>query len=311
MRRQFLKQIALGSVAMTFMPQIVFSNDKTIKMMRKKPMLAYPVSDKPIDYSKSVFMQPKLDGVRCVIQYDNSEVKAYSRTGKPWLNIEHILFNLKPWFALNPNVVLDGELYNHDLRDDFNKIISLVRKSKPTDQDRLDAAELTQFHCYDIIDETMTFEERNKFIVQSVPRNHCVHHVPTLTNVGNHTQAKIFHTNYLNQGYEGSILRTNDAYACKRTHNLRKFKDFHDAEATLTGWVEGKGKRIGTIGKFTAVDSEGNEFGMPVMDKFKILQANFETMKDWVGQEATFTYFERTKANSYRHPLFKALRNYE
>ena len=288
-------------------------------MMRNKPMLAYPVSDKPIDYSNKISMQPKLDGVRCVIQYEQVdhfsrpikyEVKAYSRTGKPWLNIEHILFNLKPWFALNPYAVLDGELYNHDLRDDFNKIISLVRKSKPTDQDRLDAAELTQFHCYDIIDETMTFEERNRFIVQNVPRNHCVHHVPTRA-VATESLAKMIHDQNLADGYEGSILRTNDTYACKRSHNLRKFKDFHDAEATLTGWVEGKGKRIGTIGKFTAVDSEGNEFGMPVMDKFKILQANFETMKDWVGQEATFTYFERTKANSYRHPLFKALRNYE
>jgi ATP-dependent DNA ligase len=123
--------------------------------------------------------------------------------------------------------------------------------------------------------------------------------------------AKQLHKHHLNKGYEGSILRTNDTYACKRSHNLRKFKDFVDAEATLTGWVEGKGKRIGTIGKFTAVDSEGNEFGMPVMDKFKILQANFETMKDWVGETATFTYFERTNAGSYRHPLFKALRNYE
>jgi len=289
--------------------------------MRNKPMLAYPVSAKPINYEDKIFMQPKLDGVRCVIQYDSDpnnlyhpkhlRVQAFSRTGKVWKNIDHILFNLYPWFILNPNAVLDGELYNHDLRDDFNKIISLVRKSKPTDQDRLEAEELTQFHCYDIIDETMTFEERNRFIVQTVPRNHCIYHVPTLTNVGNHTQAKIFHTNYLNQGYEGSILRTNDTYVCKRTHNLRKFKDFHDAEATLTGWVEGKGKRIGTIGKFTAVDSEGNTFGMPVMNKFKILQANFETMKDWVGQEATFTYFERTKANSYRHPLFKAIRDYE
>ena len=37
-------------------------------MMRKKPMLAYPVSDKPIDYNNTVFMQPKLDGVRCLIQ---------------------------------------------------------------------------------------------------------------------------------------------------------------------------------------------------------------------------------------------------
>ena len=287
-------------------------------MMRNKPMLAYPVSAKPINYEDKIFMQPKLDGVRCVIQAEpwvtneasGYDVVAYSRTGKVWKNIDHILFNLKPWFALNRNVILDGELYNHDLRDDFNKIISLVRKSKPTDQDRLDAEKMIQFNCYDIIDESLTFEERNLFIRDNVPRNHCVYHVNTVYAYDD-KHAKANHKINLDNGYEGSILRTNDKYACKRSHNLRKFKDFHDAEATLTGWVEGKGKRIGTIGKFTAVDSEGNEFGMPVMDKFKILQANFETMKDWVGETATFTYFERTKANSYRHPLFKALRNYE
>ena len=290
-------------------------------MIRKNPMLAYPVSDKPIDYNNKIFMQPKLDGVRCVIQYEKAvhpynhlqtvyEVKAYSRTGKPWLNIEHILFNLKPWFILNPDVILDGELYNHDLKDDFNKIISLVRKSKPTVKDRLDADELTQFHCYDIIDETMTFEERNTFIVQTVPRNHCVKHVDTLT-VWNEDEAQSIHRGNLKKGYEGSILRTNDTYACKRSHNLRKFKDFHDTEATITAWVEGKGKRVGTIGKFMAIDANGNEFGMPVMDKFKYLQDNFEKMQGYVGKIATFTYFERTKANSYRHPLFKTLRNYE
>ena len=287
-------------------------------MMRNKPMLAYPVSAKPINYEDKIFMQPKLDGVRCVIQAEpwvtneasGYDIVAYSRTGKVWKNIDHILFNLKPWFALNRNVILDGELYNHDLRDDFNKIISLVRKSKPTDQDRLEAEELTQFHCYDIIDETMSYSDRQRFIYQTVPRNHCVFHVPT-RRVFSEDQAQIIHRQNLNDGYEGSILRTNDNYACKRSHNLRKFKDFHDTEALITGWVEGKGKRIGTIGKFLAVDSEGNEFGMPVMDKFKKLQDNFEQMKSWVGQEATFTYFERTKANSYRHPLFKALRDYE
>ena len=293
--------------------------------MRKKPMLAYPVSDKPIDYSNKISMQPKLDGVRCVIQYENRPLKnvddlsgkltenvvvAYSRTGKPWLNIDHILFNLKPFFILNPNVILDGELYNHDLKDDFNKIISLVRKSKPTDQDRLDAAELTQFHCYDIIDETKTFEERNRFIIQNVPRNHCVYHVKTQA-VSTESLSKVVHQQNLDAGYEGSILRTNDKYACKRSHNLRKFKDFHDTEATITAWVEGKGKRMGTIGKFMAIDADGNEFGMPVMDKFKYLQDNFKKMQGYVGKIATFTYFERTKANSYRHPLFKALRNYE
>ena len=51
--------------------------------------------------------------------------------------------------------------------------------------------------------------------------------------------------------------------------------------------------------------------GMPVMDKFKYLQDNFREMRGWVGKRATFTYFERTKANSYRHPLFKTIRDYE
>ena len=279
-------------------------------MMRNKPMLAYPVSDKPINYDNKISMQPKLDGVRCVIQYDNGIVTAYSRTGKPWLNIEHILFNLKPWFALNPNIILDGELYNHDLRNDFEKIISLVRRKTPDDIDMLESADLVQFHCYDIIDETKTFEERNRFITQVVPRNNYIYHVKTQA-VATESLSKVIHQQNLDAGYEGSILRTNDTYACKRSHNLRKFKDFHDTEATLTGWVEGKGKRIGTIGKFTAVDSEGNEFGMPVMDKFKFLQDNFKKMQGYVGKTATFTYFERTKANSYRHPLFKCVRNYE
>ena len=90
--------------------------------MRKKPMLAYPVIDKPINYNDKVFMQTNLDGVRCIIQCEKNTqipekgwedfhgvtIKAYSRTGKEWKNIDHILFNLKPWFALNPNVILDG-----------------------------------------------------------------------------------------------------------------------------------------------------------------------------------------------------------
>ena len=278
--------------------------------MRKKPMLAYPVSDKPINYNNKISMQPKLDGVRCVIQYDAGKVIAYSRTGKEWKNIDHILFNLAPWFALNPDVILDGELYNHDLKNDFEKIISLVRKQKPDDIDMLESADMVQFHCYDIIDETKTFEERNTFIIQAVPRNHCVKHVKTQS-IGSEALAKVVHQQNLDNGYEGSILRTNDTYACKRSHNLRKFKDFHDTEATITGWVEGKGKRKGTIGKFLAIDAEGIEFGMPVMDKFKFLQDNFKLMQSYVGKIATFTYFERTKANSYRHPLFKCIRDYE
>jgi len=281
--------------------------------MRKKPMLAYPVSDKPINYNEPVFMQPKLDGVRCIIQYEGGGMpKAYSRTGKEWKNIDHILFNLTPWFALNPNVILDGELYNHDLKDDFEKIISLVRKQKPTDLDALESADMVQFHCYDIIDETKTFDERNTFVEQAVPRNHCIKHVPTNL-VFRDDDAKVYHRRNLNNGYEGSILRTNDTYACKRSHNLRKFKDFSDAEATIIGYLDGKGKRTGTLGKFIMQDDEGMEFGCPPGKgyTYKDLANMLDNIGDYIGQRATFTFFERTKAGSYRHPLFKCIRDYE
>ena len=286
-------------------------------MMRYKPMLAYPVSDKPIDYSKPVFIQPKLDGVRCVIQYESQNqlewfVVAYSRTGKEWKNIDHILEELKPFFQEHPNVVLDGELYNHDLRNDFEKIISLVRKTKPTDEDRLEASKLTQFHCYDIIDEMMEFDQRNDFIRDKVPTSYCIK--PVVTHwVESEIEAKVRHKYNLSKGYEGSIVRTNDVYKCGRSWSLRKFKDFSDAEARIIGWVEGKGKRKGTLGKFILRDDDGNEFGCPPGKgyNYKDMTNLLHRAPYYVGSRATFTYFERTKAGSYRHPLFKSIRNYE
>ena len=279
--------------------------------MRKKPMLAYPVNNKPIVYDK-VSMQPKLDGVRCVIQCDNSQVKAYSRTGKEWKNIDHILQELVPFFDKHPNVILDGELYNHALRDDFEKIISLVRKTKPTDLDRGESRVLVQFHCYDIVDETLTFEERNYFISKQVKTSRCIKHVKTQA-VASESLSKVIHQQNLDAGYEGSILRTNDVYQCKRSHSLRKFKDFHDTEATIIGYVEGKGKRLGTLGKFLMVDSNGVEFGCPPGKgyNYKDLKNLLFRAPHYIGATATFTFFERTKAGSYRHPLFKCIRDYE
>ena len=210
---------------------------------------------------------------------------------------------------------LDGELYNHELKNDFEKIISLVRKTKPTISDRIESAGMVQFHCYDTIMEHWPFEDRNLFRQQnfSYYGDYQCDSVISVDHrmVHNTEEVEVAHEEYLEMGYEGSILRKNERYECKRSWTLMKVKYFYDAEATITGWVEGKGKRIGTIGKFTAIDADGNEFGMPVMDKFDYLQKNFRKMRNWVGKTATFTYFERTKAGSYRHPLFKTLRNYE
>ena len=288
--------------------------------MKYKPMLAYPVSDKPIDYESVVYMQPKLDGVRCLIQSDSysdkgiilQTVTAYSRTGKEWKNIDHILEELVPFFTKHPDVVLDGELYNHNFKDDFESIISMVRKTKPTDEDRYISAQNVQFHCYDIIDTNKTYMQRRSFIVKNLPIRDSIVGVFTQL-VSSEREAKQVHKENLAKGYEGSIVRINDVYKCGRSWSLRKFKDFHDAEANIVGYEEGKGKRAGTLGKFLMQDDEGIQFGCPPGKghNYKDLALMLENIHQYMGQRATFTFFERTKAGSYRHPLFKCIRNYE
>tara|TARA_B110000003_G_C16523637_1_gene486025 strand:- start:36 stop:872 length:837 start_codon:yes stop_codon:yes gene_type:complete len=276
-----------------------------------KPMLAYKVGNKEVDWSQEVFMQPKLDGVRCLISKDG----AVSRTGKPWKNIEHIIKRLQPFFKSHPNHVLDGELYNHKLKDDFEKIISLVRKQKPTKADKLEARNLVQFHAYDCINQANKNYSARLFEMQSFDIYGKYIKLTYTEGVyqGQPEHARQINKRHLAEGYEGSMMRLDKPYEQKRSYNLQKWKDFHDTEATIIGYEAGKGKREGTLGKFLMQDDDGIEFGCPPGKgyTYKDLANIQDNIHDYIGKRATFTYFERTKAGSYRHPLFKTLRNYE
>tara|TARA_E500000331_G_scaffold264213_1_gene255303 strand:- start:2929 stop:3783 length:855 start_codon:yes stop_codon:yes gene_type:complete len=271
-------------------------------------MLAHPVGKKEFD--KDSFIQPKLDGVRCYINYHG----AFSRNHKRFMNAQHILDELRPLFNKYPHVVLDGELYNHDYKDNFNKIISLVRKQSPSDAERNEAKAI-QFHNYDIFmpdTPDNSFRYRNESI-KNLHKEFTLQYCKTVETheVSIIESATEWHKHFLELGYEGSILRNNNKYEQKRSYNLQKFKDFQDTEAEIIGWVEGQGKRTGTIGKFLARDADGIEFGMPVMDKMPVLEKMYDIAEWYIGKTATFTYFQRTPAGSYRHPLFKTIRNYE
>ena len=275
-----------------------------------KPMLAHKLNENKIDWDKPVYMQPKLDGVRCLFTKDG----AFSRTGKQFMNVQHIEKMLKHFFKQNPDIVLDGELYNHDLRNDFEKIISLVRKQKPTDKDRAEAHKMMQYHVYDYITSTRkrSYKERLDILTCSDIYNEHIKYVLTSI-VVTPAMTKVIHKEFLDMGYEGSILRTDTPYKHGRSWGLMKFKDFHDAEATIVGYEAGKGKREGTIGKFLMEDDTGIKFGCPPGKGYTYTDMTnmLENVHDYIGKEATFTYFERTKAGNYRHPLFKGLRDYE
>ena len=113
-----------------------------------KPQLAH-------DYSKlnpeqkmmlDMISQPKLDGIRCIARKDG----LYTRAGKAITTCDHIFLALQPFFDNYPEAILDGELYNHELKEDFNRITSLVRKVKPTQAEAEECAKLVQYHIYDI-----------------------------------------------------------------------------------------------------------------------------------------------------------------
>ena len=201
----------------------------------------------------------------------------------------------------------DGELYNHGLKDDFEKIISLVKKKKPTDTDRAEAAELVQYHMYDVASMTIgTYTDRNLFLwAESSLRNkHCIQITPTELAL-DYDNALKMHAHNLRLGYEGSMYRSpSGKYKGTRSWDLMKFKDFHDTEATIVGYEIGKGKRQGTLGKFIMQDDEGIEFGCPPGKgyDYKDLANMLDNIHDYIGQRATFTYFQRTQAGSYRHP---------
>ena len=88
-----------------------------MKTKQFTPMLAHTAQS--IDYKNNeVFIQPKLDGIRCYITKDG----AFSRNHKRFYNCEHIIRDLKPIFNENPDIILDGEIYNHKLKNDFGRL---------------------------------------------------------------------------------------------------------------------------------------------------------------------------------------------
>lgn len=279
--------------------------------MISKPMLAHKFDINRVDYSQPVYIQPKLDGIRCLFTANG----AFSRNKKQFMNLKHIEMALKPFFDQNPDVVLDGELYNHKLKRDFEKIVSLVRKQKPTEEDRRNAQHLIQFHVYDYFDGVQydSYQIRNNNLTTSNIYGPSVYYVPTYR-VHKHEEAlNMHHDAFLSNGYEGSILRLDDVYKHTRSYSLMKFKDFSDAEATIVGYELGQGKRTGTLGKFLMMDDDGNRFGCPPGKgyNYKDLANMLKNINKYIGRRATFTYFQRTKTGSYRHPLFKTIRNYE
>lgn len=265
--------------------------DKTFYV---EPMLAKKWEDRKDKVKFPVYCQPKLDGMRAVITRNGAK----SRNGKPWVTIPHILEALGPIFDKYPDLVLDGELYNHDLKFDFNKISSLIKKTKPTPDDLEESSKLVQFWWYDTASDKHTFRQRRNWMValynEYIPEDdgcvrlvmtHKVHSLEVLNDL---------YGKFLDNGYEGQMIRLDTPYEFKRSANLLKRKEFQDEEYKILEIVEGVGNRQGMAGAMVFENELGHSFNSNIKGDRAYLKDLLDNKNTYIGQLATVVYFNKT-----------------
>ena len=255
--------------------------------------------------------QPKLDGIRCNINIANGEVKAISRKNNPFYTVEHIKSALKEILLEYPTIHFDGELYNHELHDDFNKVVSLVKKEKLNEKDEQEVVRYVRYNVYDLWDDNnpnMTFEERNELInniLQDVP---FVDIVETRW-VSNMEEVEACFNEFVGNGYEGAILRKNEPYEHKRSKNLLKYKKFNEEEFEILDICEGKIKGYAEYAWIKLPNDLTCKATLSYKDEE--CEQILNNKNELIGKLATVKYFGYTKDGKLRFPVLKAIRDYE
>jgi DNA ligase-1 len=263
-----------------------------------EPMLAGDYTKQKVQHS-SGYSQPKLDGIRCIA---NSK-GLWTRSGKPITSCPHIWKEVKDVLEANPEVTLDGELYNHELKEDFNKIVSLVRKTKLTDADLEDSKRLVQYHVYDIHNSNnadVIFSIRNLELKESGFFKEYLHFVRTDW-CDTQDELDELYASYMADGYEGQMVRLDEKYECKRSRYLLKRKQFITEEFDVVKIEEGQGNWAGYAKRFILRMPDGTECGAGVRGT----QAQMKQL--WESKEtpnwATLRYFGLTPDGVPRFPV--------
>ena len=279
-----------------------FENIKHInKTQYFEPMLASKWEDSKDKIKYPIYSQAKLDGIRCIVTKDGM----FSRNGKPILSAPHIIDSLRNLFVVNPNLIFDGELYCDKFANDFNKIVSLVKKTKPTDADLKESKKYIEYHIYDLPSSNKNFVHRAYdlgilFETRSELHSYC--RLVDTRKVTDETDVLEQYECLIEAGYEGQMLRLDSKYENKRSKSLLKHKTFVDEEYTILDIVEGEGNRTGTAGYMVFETEDGKRFKSNVKGTWDETAEMLKSKKKLIGKQATIKYFNLTPDGIPRFP---------
>lgn len=273
------------------------SAGQAMKVVR--PMLAHRYDKHPHKISFPCFIQPKLDGIRC-LGFPN---KLESRRGKPFTVLGHIQDEVSEVLSVG-KMSLDGELYVHG--EDFQKIISAIKRDKPIKE-----SGQIEYHVYDTISKA-NFNERYTWIqgrLLELDLDH-IKLVPTYT-IDDKSEIITYHQKFLSMGYEGSILRNlHGPYEIdKRSYNLQKVKDFIDQEFKIVDYKVDKDECC----VFCCVTQDNAPFDVRPEGTIEQRQRYITDFNEIKGKMLTVRFFEWTTSDPPvpRFPVGVAVRDYE
>ena len=243
------------------------------------PMLAKVLDDKT-KLTKTVFVQPKLDGIRCLA--DPKTGKLFTRNGKRLIGLEHIEEAVK---NLRSQLWLDGELYTHGMT--FQELASAIKRVKSVSEKAKDV----KYILFDCVDSKSKYLDRLMYL-RSITKGDYLEIVGCRTVNGTRDEINKAHAEFIEEGYEGTMVRLNDDTAyeiARRSKTLLKKKDFMDEEFTVVG-TKAEENRDDILGSFILEMADGRTFdGRPActMEERKKIWKN---RKDYVGQRVTVKF---------------------
>ena len=267
-----------------------------------KPMLALEFKD---NVKYPVWIQPKLDGVRCLIYMNNGAIVFQSRQNTLYEPFAHLIPDLTGILSqMPPNTILDGELYTHGLG--FENVVSMVRRAKTRHPD-LEKLKYTVYDFFIKGSNTILYEERLKILTGAINKLNTVELIETQM-----APSKIivdnYHDYYAAQDYEGIMLRSNGLYKEGRSKDLLKYKKFMDAEFEVVGHHEAK---FGLPVPVFDCKVGDKTFGVMMKGDFASRADRMKNVTDYYGKMLTVKFQELSSDGIPRFPVGISFRDYE
>lgn len=267
------------------------SEEKALENEVILPMLAKVFANErhKIDW-RTAYVQPKLDGMRC-LDTPNGKI---SRKNTPITTMDHIEVK-RPGTS---TYVVDGELYAHGLT--FQENMKIIKKKR-------EGTESVKFHVYDIISK-LPFIDRYALLIAVEQLSSNVEIVPT-HKVTSMEEVQKYHSEFIAQGYEGTMIRWGDAgYKVNgRSENLLKYKDFMDMAYKIVDVVPSDANPEQGVIECEGYKGEenGERFTFRCGMKFSHAEREeiLQNKDNYIGQTAEIRFFEFTDDGIPRFPV--------